>query len=227
MQIKNGTVTELAGIKIIQHLIPASNKKARPGYKMNPEHITIHNTGNPGASALANSKYVDTVAGYVSWHFTVGSGEVYQELPIIESAWHAGDGENGTGNRKSIGIEIAEVDGAEETAIKFVAQLIKATGIGIDKVVPHQHWSGKNCPRLILPHWDKFIADIKNELEPRPINEIKRYKNISEMPEFYQGYIKKWVAAGYIKGNKDGTLDFTEDMIRCLIISERMQENKN
>lgn len=55
------------------------------------------------------------------------------------------------------------------------------------------------------------------------VAEIKRYKNISEMPEFYQGYIKKWVAAGYIKGNSDGTLDFTEDMIRCLIIVERMQ----
>ncbi len=74
-------------------------------------------------------------------------------MPISESAWHAGDGA-GTGNRKSIGIEIAEVNGAEETAIKFIAQLIKATGISIDKVVPHQRWSGKNCPRLILPHWD-------------------------------------------------------------------------
>ncbi len=55
------------------------------------------------------------------------------------------------------------------------------------------------------------------------VAEIKRYKNISEMPEFYQGYIKKWVDAGYINGKSDGSLDFTEDMIRCLIIAERMQ----
>ena len=53
--------------------------------------------------------------------------------------------------------------------------------------------------------------------------EIKRYKNINEMDPFYQEFIKKWVDAGYIKGNEDGTLDFTEDMIRCLIIAERMQ----
>ncbi|HBD63503.1 MAG TPA: hypothetical protein DC038_03605 [Clostridiales bacterium] len=224
MQIKDGIVTQLDGISIIQHLIPVSNKLARPQYPMKPEYITIHNTGNPGASALANSIYVDTVNSYTSWHFTVGHGEVYQELPITESAWHAGDGAEGTGNRKSIGIEIAEVDRAEETAIKFIAQLIKATGISIDKVVPHRHWSGKNCPRLVLPHWDKFIADIIKELEPKAAEGIKRYKNISEMPEFYQEFIKKWVAAGYIKGNKDGTLDFTEDMIRCLIIAERMQE---
>lgn len=165
MEIKRGIVTQLDDIKIIQHLIPISNINARPQYPMKAEYITIHNTANPGASALANSMYVDKVDTYKSWHFTVGPNEVYQELPITESAWHAGDGKNGTGNRKSIGIEIAEVDGAEETAIKFVAQLVKATGIKIENIVPHQRWSGKFCPRLILPHWDKFIENIIKEME--------------------------------------------------------------
>jgi N-acetylmuramoyl-L-alanine amidase len=163
MKINNGIVAS-DDIKIIQHLIPISNKLARPRYPMKAEYITIHNTGNPGASALANSKYVDSVNNYVSWHFTIGKDEVYQELPITESAWHAGDGANGAGNRKSIGIEIAEVPGAEETAIKFVALLLNATGLNIDKVVPHQRWSGKYCPRLILPHWDKFIDNIRKEM---------------------------------------------------------------
>lgn len=92
MLLKDGIVTQLDGISIIHHLIPVSNKLARPQYPMSPEYITIHNTGNPGASALANSIYVDTVDINKSWHFTVGPGEVYQELPITESAWHAGDG---------------------------------------------------------------------------------------------------------------------------------------
>ena len=55
--------------------------------------------------------------------------------------------------------------GSERTAVKFIAELMKATGIGIDKIFPHKHWSGKNCPRLILPHWDKFIDDVKKKLE--------------------------------------------------------------
>ncbi len=67
-------------------------------------------------------------------------------------------------------------------------------------------------------------------LEGREVNkivqEIKRYKNIKDMPEFFQTYIKKWVEKGYIKGNSDGTLDFSEDMIRVLIISERMIQDK-
>ena len=58
------------------------------------------------------------------------------------------------------------------------------------------------------------------------VETVKRYKNINEMPVFYQEHVKRWVDKGFIRGNTDGTLDFTEDMLRCLIISERMQEKK-
>jgi len=173
MLIKNGIVSSDT-INIIQDLIPISNATSRSQYKMNPEYITIHNTGNTNTSAKANSEYVDTATGYVSWHFTVGANEVYQEIPIIEASWNSGDGLNGDGNRKSIAIEIAEVDGAEELAIKFVAELLKATGITIDKVVPHKHWSGKICPRLILPHWDVFIDNIKKEMKKMEFDKAKQ-----------------------------------------------------
>ena len=222
MQIENGLVTSIDGIKIIQDLIPVINTNARPGIKMTSEYITIHNTGNSGASAAANSNYVDNQNEYVSWHFTVGPNEVYQEMPITEHAWHAGDGSTGDGNMKSIGVEIAEVDGAEETAMNFIAQLLIALNMNIDKVVPHQHWSGKYCPRLILPHWDTFIKNVENEMELIAVAEVKRYKNISEMPEWMQLYVKKWVNEGYIKGNTTGELDFSEDMVRVLIVAERM-----
>lgn len=224
MRIVNGIVTS-DKIKIIQHIIPKTNKEAW-GYPMDAKNMAVHNTGNPGTSAKANSEYVDRNNGYVSWHFTIGSNVVYQELPITVSGWHAGDGLYGSGNRESVGIEIAEVDGAEETAIKFIAEFLHATGIRIDRVLPHKHFSGKNCPRLILPHWDKFINEIKKEMELIVLAEIKRYRNIRDMPEWMQGHVKKWVDKGYIKGNTTGELDFSEDMIRVLIISERMMNNE-
>jgi len=143
-------------------------------------------------------------------------------MPITEHAWHAGDGSNGDGNKKSIGVEIAEVDGAEETATNFIAQLLIALNMDTDKVVPHQHWSGKYCPRVILPHWDTFIKNVENEMELIVVAKVKRYKNISEMPEWMQTYVKKWVNVGYIKGNTNGELDFSKDMVRVLIIAERM-----
>ena len=93
---------------MIEAIIPKSHTKARPQIPMIPEYITVHNTGNPGTTAKANSDYIVKLNDYKSWHFTVGNNEVYQHLPINEIGFHAGDGINGTGNNKSIGIEIAE-----------------------------------------------------------------------------------------------------------------------
>ncbi|MCY8944958.1 N-acetylmuramoyl-L-alanine amidase [Bacillus atrophaeus] len=41
-----------------------------------------------------------------SFHFAVDDKEVRQGIPTNRNAWHTGDGTNGTGNRKSIGVEI-------------------------------------------------------------------------------------------------------------------------
>ena len=172
MKFKDGILIEWTG-NFKEHLIPKTNRTSRPQNKMIPKHITIHNTGNPGASALANSKYVDNAKAYVSWHFTIGNGIVYQELPINENAWHAGDGSRGEGNRQSIGIEIAEVDGAYETAVEFIRDLLEYLDFTTDQVFPHKHWSGKNCPRLILPKWNEFIEDISRQY-PENLSEWAR-----------------------------------------------------
>lgn len=165
--LKNGTIT--GGIVSID-LIPASNKTSRPGYIMNPTYITIHNTGNgvKGADAEMHTQYVDNTTGYVSWHFTVDEDKIFQEIPIYENAWHAGDSSKGKGNRNSIGIEICEnIDGdydkAEMNTIELVAFLMQELNIPIDNVVPHQHWNGKYCPHIILDYgWDKFIKKVED-----------------------------------------------------------------
>lgn len=168
-------------------LIPKDNKTSRPQYKLDPKHITIHNTGNTGATAEQNSEYVDNAFDkYVSWHFTIGNGIVIQEMPINEVAWHAGDGGKGPGNRNSIAIEIAEVEGAYKTAIEFIKDLMKYLNFGIDKIYPHKHWSGKNCPRLILPKWDKFIQELGGEVE-----ELINYKELYEEAQLKLDKIKE------------------------------------
>lgn len=79
------------------------------------------------------------------------------------------------------------------------------------------------CPGEMF-QWDELLFNLKGVVEK--VAEIKRYKNIKDMPEWMQVYVKKWVEKGYIKGNDKGELDFSEDMIRVLIISERMQGGK-
>jgi len=38
----------------------------------------------------------------------------------------------------------------------------------------------KDCPRLILPHWDKFISDIKKELEGKVMTVQEAEKIVKE-----------------------------------------------
>ncbi len=193
MKFQNGIIIDfdIKSITLKVELIPTTNIFARPGYKLTPEFITIHNTGDPGASAEALSNYVRSQNNYKSWHFTVGNGVVIQQLPITESGWHAGDGASGPGNRKSIGIEICEVPGAEETAINFIAALSEAINIQISKITTHQNWSGKYCPRLILPHWQTFIKNVQEaQMKIKDIAGRWSEKEIKEAVEdgIFQGY---------------------------------------
>lgn len=153
-------------------------KAKRPGYAMKPEYITIHQTGNTskGANAEMHNRYVHNVAPNPSWHYTVDDKEIYQHLPLDENGWHAGDGTNGPGNRKSIGIEICvNKDGslakAEANAAWLAAKLIKE--VNTLKPFPacvkqHYDWSRKNCPAQIRGRkngWANFLAAVEAHLK--------------------------------------------------------------
>lgn len=135
---------------------------------MKPLYITVHNTSNTakGANAASHARFVkNNPSTGVSWHFTVDDTEIYQHLPLNENGWHAGDGNSGTGNRKSIGIEICEnSDGDFEKAVAnaqwLIKKIMKEQGISLENVVPHQRWSGKYCPHKLLDRWDSFKAGI-------------------------------------------------------------------
>ncbi|SPT93360.1 N-acetylmuramoyl-L-alanine amidase; bacteriophage-related protein [Bacillus tequilensis] len=135
-------------------------------------YITIHNTAND-ASAANEISYMIGNTSSTSFHFAVDDKEVRQGIHTNRNAWHTGDGTYGTGNRKSIGVEICysksggpKYKAAEKLAIKFVAQLLKERGRGIDRVRKHQDWNGKYCPHRILSEgrWDEVKATIEKEL---------------------------------------------------------------
>lgn len=157
------TVKKLGKANVLIDIVKKGNAAVRPGYQMAPTFITIHNTGNPAKTA--NAKAHRTLlhrnaslatATWASYHFVVDDKEIYQLLPLNESGWHTGDGSGiKSGNRTSIGIEICEnVDmdykQAEENAIELIKHLMALYKIPLKNVVPHQHWSGKYCPHIIL-----------------------------------------------------------------------------
>lgn len=142
-----------------------------PGRKMKPKYITVHNTANTsrGANAEMHARYQHNGSGgrQASWHYTVDDTEIWQTLEDTQQGWHAGDG-SGAGNTQSIGIEICEnsdgnFDKAVKNAQRLIRKLMNKHGMSINNVVPHKHWSGKNCPRKLLGNWDEFKAGLVEE----------------------------------------------------------------
>jgi N-acetylmuramoyl-L-alanine amidase CwlA len=171
----NGGIMQLdqafAELNIVQDFIPVGNSN-RPGRKLTPTFITIHNTDNDskGANAAAHAKYqkgADARKRKVSWHFTVDDKSVYQSLPINEIGWHAG---KAAGNNSSIGIEICmnsdlDVPAAYKRAALLTAVLAFQNKIKVpSQIVQHNHWSGKNCPRILRAKpngWKDFLDQVK------------------------------------------------------------------
>ncbi|WP_339225598.1 N-acetylmuramoyl-L-alanine amidase [Bacillus sp. FSL W8-0812] len=160
-------------ISVKKNLVSEAKYALKCPNAMTAEYITIHNTAND-ASAANEISYMIGNTSSTSFHFAVDDKEVIQGLPLNRNAWHTGDGTNGTGNRKSIGVEIcysksggARYKAAEKLAIKFVAQLLKERGWGIDRVRKHQDWNGKYCPHRILSEgrWNQVKVAIEKELK--------------------------------------------------------------
>ena len=154
-----------------QNMVSSSKYSIKCPYSMDPQYITIHNTSN-SASADAEIRYMISNNNQTSFHVCVDEREVIQAIPFNRNAWHAGDGASGTGNRKSIGIEIARSTGdanlfeqAERNCAAYVAKLLKERGWGIDRVKRHKDWSGKYCPHKTMDKgWQRFLNMIQDEL---------------------------------------------------------------
>ena len=153
--------------------IPISPNR-RPGTKAIMKSITIHNTANPKSNALGERNWLVSKDNKrtASWHIAIDDKQAIEAIPLDEVAWHAG---NSVGNNSSIGIEVCESGNQKRTwdnAVALIAKLLHERNWDINRVTTHKAWSGKNCPRLLLPRWNEFIQAIKKELDkltqPKP-----------------------------------------------------------
>lgn len=173
-------------MNVIKNLVSQSKYSIKCPYSMTPEFVVVHNTAND-ASAQNEVKYMISNNNQVSFHFAVDDKEIVQGLPLDRNAWACGDGANGKGNRKGIQIEIcysksggARFENAEKNAAKFIAQLLKERGWGVDKVKKHQDFRNKYCPHRTLDKgWASFVNMVKdylNELnKPTQVNQTKTF----------------------------------------------------
>lgn len=174
------------GLNIKRQLIGEELYPVKATYDMTPEYITVHNTAN-NAAASGEIAYMVSNDNYVSYHWAVDDIEAIQAIPHNRNAWHCGDGAEGNGNRKSVGVEICHsldpnnprYAQSEENGAKLVAILMHELGLGLDRVVKHQDWSGKYCPHRILDNngWDAFKQKVA-----RYYDEIAGGETVTSIP---------------------------------------------
>lgn len=180
-----------ANLNLSQMLVPPGLHGRHKEFPLRARYITIHSTGNSGATAHQHARGMARGAfrgrskwnrtGYMTWHFTVDDREAIQSLPLSIQGEHADH--DGPGNKLSIGIEICEFRNhakqaaAIDRAARLTAYLMKRTGVPLDHVVPHYHWPQhrfknhqKNCPRILLergrpgPRWEAFKDRVRRYL---------------------------------------------------------------
>lgn len=153
-----------------QNLVSSSKYSIKCPYTLSPEYICIHDTAN-SASAANEINYMISNNNQVSFHIAVDEKEAIQGIPFNRTAWHAGDGANGSGNRRALSIEICRptnsnrslYDQAEENAVYVAARLLYKYGLGIDKLKRHYDFSGKRCPNVIISEgrWEGFKGRVQ------------------------------------------------------------------
>lgn len=188
-------------INIVKQIVPQSKYSIKCPYSMTPVGITVHNTANDASARneianMTNNNYE------ISFHFAVDDKEVVQGIELNRNAWHASDGRFGTGNRKTIAIEICYSKSggnrfikAEQNAVELIVYLMKQYGWGIDRVKRHYDYAPnkKYCPhRTMNMGWDRFLNMIKAKLS-------NSSSTITE-PDYtgvitYQAYTSYWLPA--------------------------------
>ena len=217
-----------------------TNRWPRNGQKV--EYIVLHYVGAV-SSAKANAVYLNR-DGDLGWsaHFFTDETSIWQSVPLDESAGHCGvDYSNGRApvwgkcrNKNSIGIEMCckkdangvwyiEPETVEKTAA-LVRWLMAEYGVDLDHVVRHYDVCHKTCPEPWVrdgAQWQAFRDKLK---EGEKI--VIRYNTVAELPEHYRSETEKLIRRGALRGRTDGALDLSEDMLRTMLVCQRMVDER-
>ena len=217
-----------------------TNTWNRNGNKI--EYIVIHYVGAVSTAVNNGHYYGNTPNIGASAHYFVDQTTIVYSVPEDKSAGHCGvDYSYGKAPyhgkcycKNSIGIEMCckkdrngnwyiEPETIENT-IDLVKMLMVKYNIPFDHVIRHYDVCYKICPEPFVrdkSKWEAFKASLLSVKEDLT---MPRYKTVKEMPGYYQAEAQKLIDRGALRGKDAGNLDVSEDMIRTMIIMQRMHD---
>lgn len=230
----------------------AKNKCYQAGAALVPRGLMLHSIGTPQPSAAALARYFDQYqpgGQSVCVHaFAQADGTVYQTLPWEMRGWHCG----GAANNTHIGIEMtepgadmayaeaaAQITGTYRTAVALFAALCEtygldplADGVIIGHAEGHRRGVASNHadPEYLWRQYgmgftmDGFRAAVAEAMAgtQKEETDMTRYNTVAEMPAWAQAEAQQLVDRGALKGDADGRLDLSLDMLRTMLVCQRM-----
>lgn len=241
-------------MQIIQ-AFAVKNKCYQVSAPLTPRGIMLHSVGTPQPSAAVFARSFNQYQpGGVSvcvHAFAQADGTVYQTLPWEMRGWHCG----GSANSTHIGVEMTEpsegmtrseaaeqIAGTYRTAVELFAQL--CTQFGLDPLadgVIISHSEGRmrgvasahaDPEHLWKPFgltMDGFRADVAEAMKNGAREEaldMPRYDSVAEMPQWARAGVQRLIDRGVLSGVGNGKLDLSLDMIRTMIVCQRMLDEQ-
>lgn len=203
--------------------------------------IVIHYTGNNGDTAYGNTNYFKSTYRGASAHYFVDEKEIWRSVADDDIAWHCGANSYKhptCRNTNSIGIELCSRKDSKgvyylkpETVangIELTKELMKKYNVPVENVIRHYEVSGKKCPEPMvrdIAQWKSFKANLITKPSEGEEEDVKRYNTVAEMPDWAKPTIQKLIDDKILSGAGNG-LNLSEDMIRTLVLTQRMIDKK-
>lgn len=207
--------------------------------------VTIHCAAGL-ASSFSICRYLDTHTSDCSANYVIGQdGDICVMIPEQYAAWTSSSSDN---DSRAITIEVASESKppfkvptlAMAALLDLLVDIcsrhnfkLKWSFLSSDRI---SHLDGCNmtchldfnprklCPGEYLYDNMQAIADTVN----RRLSEMNfssldpRYKSINDVPDSYKDLVRELLLDGVIKGYPDGSLNLSEDMLRCITFTKRM-----
>lgn len=225
--------------------IACNTANYRAGRTQPVRYIVMHYTANNGDTAKNNCDYYHRVGGLqASAHYFCDEHGAMQSVREGDTAWHCGARaywHPECRNANSIGIEMCSrkrADGSyyilPETVANAAAlarDIMQRYGIDTDHVLRHYDVTGKRCPMTWVDDPAQWVA-FKDMLTPKNTTTVEedddvatRYNTVAELPTWAREEAQRLVDRGALLGDEHGNLNVTMDMLRTMIVCQRMMDN--
>ena len=209
----------------------------------------------PSAAAFARSfnQYQPGGVSVCVHAFAQADGTVYQTLPWEMRGWHCGGSANSTHigvemTEPSAGMTYAEaaeqIAGTYHTAVELFAELCKQyeldpaqdgviighaeghrRGVASNHADPDYLW-GAYSMGYTMDGFRRDVAEAMKNGAREEALDMPRYDSVAEMPQWARADAQRLIDRGALQGNTDGKLDVSEDMIRTMIVCQRMLDEQ-